>query len=435
MTVFDDILPVLGEIFSSHAAAFSSGPTIYINRDLNARVRLIVDDAIQSMPSVGAALHDIAREMHARLGAHAYPPEQALLWEADTKSLFGNQSSFEIEGCPHVRVIDRLAVEGNWSTIAPMSLGPPRIVFFSIKGGVGRSTALAATAWKLAEQGRRVLVLDLDLESPGLSSSLLPDDRRPSYGIADWLVEDLVNNGEAILDGMIASSDLSRDGDINVVPAHGRDPGEYLAKLGRVWMPKVSPTGERESWPQRLSRLLDMLEAQLKPDIVLVDSRSGIDEVASACLTTLGASLILLFALDGDQTWSGYRIIFQHWRKIGVAPYVRTRLQVVGSMIPEIRGAEYLDELRESAWNVFSAELYDEIPAGAEPGLDEAWSFDRSDETAPHAPWPVRWHRGLAALTSLYGGLQAVDPSELTVVFGPLVSGMANLAVIEPSPL
>lgn len=69
----------------------------------------------------------------------------------------------------------------------------------SIKGGgVGRSTAVAVTAWRLAQAGKRVLVLDLDLESPGLSSALLPAERLPMYGITDWLVEDLVNNGELI---------------------------------------------------------------------------------------------------------------------------------------------------------------------------------------------------------------------------------------------
>src|ERR1039458_3198532 len=44
------------------------------------------------------------------------------------------------------------------------------ITFYSFKGGVGRSMALINTAGILAEQrGFRVLVLDLDLEAPGLS--------------------------------------------------------------------------------------------------------------------------------------------------------------------------------------------------------------------------------------------------------------------------
>jgi len=50
----------------------------------------------------------------------------------------------------------------------------------------------------LLRTGKRVLVLDLDLESPGLSSSLLPPDRQPMYGITDWLIEDLVDNADIV---------------------------------------------------------------------------------------------------------------------------------------------------------------------------------------------------------------------------------------------
>jgi hypothetical protein len=239
MIVFDDVLPRLAQILTPHMDALKPIQPIYINRDLNGRVRLIVHEKWRDVPPVSTVLDNIVREMHRVLTPHAYPAEQAVLWESDLSSITISQTSFVLEDCPSIRVIDRMAVEGDWSNIAPIATTVPRVVFFSIKGGVGRSSALAATAWALAEQGKRVLVLDLDLESPGLSSSLLPSDRRPSKGIADWLVEDLVNNGDTVLDDMVAESALSRDGEISIVPAHGRDPGEYIAKLGRAWMPKV----------------------------------------------------------------------------------------------------------------------------------------------------------------------------------------------------
>lgn len=44
---------------------------------------------------------------------------------------------------------------------------PRYIGFYSYKGGVGRSMAMAHTAAALARQGRRVLLIDLDLEAPG----------------------------------------------------------------------------------------------------------------------------------------------------------------------------------------------------------------------------------------------------------------------------
>ena len=41
------------------------------------------------------------------------------------------------------------------------------IAFYSHKGGVGRSLVLANVAYELARLGRKILVLDLDLEAPG----------------------------------------------------------------------------------------------------------------------------------------------------------------------------------------------------------------------------------------------------------------------------
>ena len=42
------------------------------------------------------------------------------------------------------------------------------VTFYSYKGGTGRTMALANVAWILAANGREVLALDWDLESPGL---------------------------------------------------------------------------------------------------------------------------------------------------------------------------------------------------------------------------------------------------------------------------
>ena len=49
---------------------------------------------------------------------------------------------------------------------------PAIVLFYSFKGGVGRSTALAATASRLASNGDRVVVLDADLDAPGVASML-----------------------------------------------------------------------------------------------------------------------------------------------------------------------------------------------------------------------------------------------------------------------
>ncbi len=53
-----------------------------------------------------------------------------------------------------------------------MSESPQIVTFYSYKGGVGRSMAVLNVAYALADQGHNVLVLDMDLEAPGLSGFL-----------------------------------------------------------------------------------------------------------------------------------------------------------------------------------------------------------------------------------------------------------------------
>ena len=72
-------------------------------------------------------------------------------------------------------------------------------------GRMRRSTTAAALAWHLARKGERVLVVDLDLESPGLASALFEPERCPTFGMTDWFVEDLVGQGDQVLDDMTAA--------------------------------------------------------------------------------------------------------------------------------------------------------------------------------------------------------------------------------------
>lgn len=427
---FDDILPTVRTILDERRGTLKSLEWLLINRDLYGRVRLIAPEAVQRQESVREFLEALATELPNRLGPHAYSAEAAILYEADRELACQGAPSIPIEDLGNVWLVDRLATEGNWAQIAPETQGPPRIVFFSIKGGVGRSTALAATAWWLAQAGKRVLVLDLDLESPGLSSSLLPPDRQPKYGITDWLVEDLVDNADVVFESLIATSGLSHDGEIYVVPAHGADAGEYVAKLGRVWMPKIRPDGTREPWSSRLQRLLQALVERRRPDVVLIDSRAGIDEVASACVTDLGANPVLLFALEGSQTWTGYRILFEHWRRAGVAELVRERLQLVAAVTPDTEARlNYLETLRENGYDLFASSLYDEIRPGEAVG--DRWHFDAADDTAPHAPWEVRWHQSLAGLRSLHGRLTEIDANAVRTIFGPMIDGIVQTTGLE----
>ena len=422
MITFDQAIPKLQAILEQHIDDVNRIRPILINRDLYGRISLVVDSTHRDNDIVKT----LAEELHKELVPYTFPAERVVLDERDLKIFIENERAVPLGGdLTEIYIKDRLAMEGDWGDVKEETEGPPRIVFYSMKGGVGRSTALAVTAWALAERGLRVMALDLDLESPGLSASLLPEDRRPLFGIVDWLVEDLVGNQEAVFGAMVATSELSRNGEILVVPAHGADPGEYISKLGRIWMPKAVEGDGWEPWFRRLDRLLKELESKWAPDVILIDSRAGLDEIASTCLTDLGASLVLLFAVDVDQTWSGYQLLFRYWRRVGVVEKIRERLQHVGAMIPDTNTLDYLADLRERAWDLFIEELYDEI--SPEAVGQELWNFDLSDESAPHWPWRVNWNQGFAALRSVHGQIHDIDKSLVAAVFGDLLEGVISM--------
>ena len=48
------------------------------------------------------------------------------------------------------------------------------VTFYSYKGGVGRTAALANIGVLLARRGKRVLLIDCDLEAPGLDRYFRP---------------------------------------------------------------------------------------------------------------------------------------------------------------------------------------------------------------------------------------------------------------------
>lgn len=416
---FDQILDIARTVLRPHLDALPEGTLL--NRDLSSRVRLVVPTGDAHLAA--SEIEDVAASLSVALTPHSYSPDRMLLWEDDLElARYGSHLFSLFEDSDIIQVADRLMHGSSWSQIADVSPGAPRIVFFSVKGGVGRSTALSALAWNLASQGQRVMAVDLDLESPGISAFLLPEDSQPSAGIVDWLVEDLVDNGDSLLPELYALSPAATRGEVIVVPAHGAVPGEYISKLGRAWMSKGSGRAQ-ESWEQRLGRLLAQLESTHRPDVILIDSRSGLDDVASNAIASLGARMTLLFATDDQQSWRGYGNLFEHWQRTGVARKIRERLQIVAALVPEEEAFDHVGRVRDAALDLFESSLYDEV--GGLETTGEAFSFIENEESAPHFPWAVWWNRGMRSLRSLSDGIGRLDPSTLDHIFGPLLTGIS----------
>ena len=60
------------------------------------------------------------------------------------------------------------SASSDGTVLYPKLKNPPIVVFYSFKGGVGRSTAVAAFAINRSRAGERVVVIDADLDAPGV---------------------------------------------------------------------------------------------------------------------------------------------------------------------------------------------------------------------------------------------------------------------------
>ena len=390
---FDDLSARVSRILETWSAPSSQDRHLYLVRDLVGKVRISVSEVVEDDESWRDSLHRLATSMQAELGPHAYPAEDAVLFV--DAALLEDLDDVAREIRPGVHWVDRLVTGRDWwqVTESRADRSAIRYTLYSVKGGVGRSTTAAVLARYLARNGERVLVVDLDLESPGLSAMLDPG-ARPEFGVTDWFVEDLVGQDSHVVESMTASPSWSYDfdGEVQVVPAHGREAGEYLAKLGRVYLDTDVP------WAARLERLVSQLEQLYDPTLVLLESRSGVHDIAAATVTALDAQ-VFLFAVDAESHWTDYGMLFQHWQANELATKIRERLAIVSALTPELDKERYLQQFRERAWNLFRDYLYDDVAPSANSG--DEFSFDLAVEGAPHDPLAIHWNRGLAAGASL----------------------------------
>lgn len=276
-------------------------------------------------------------------------------------------------------------VESNEASSLPASrLGALRVAFSSLKGGVGRSTALTVVAAEQARKGRNVLVLDLDLEAPGIGSLLLSEDRMPSFGVIDYLVER--NFGvvdRVVVNDMVGTSALTQgQGLVSVVPAVGSRtaelPGNYLAKLSRAMIEAVAGEGGAVSLAAKLHEMLNDLEALRRYDLVLIDVRAGLAELAAGPLLALDAE-VLIFGTAQRQTIQDLHFLFAHLSTLTgtVGPSPWRRLKMVHAKAAQ---AARVKSFRDELWDLFSTYLYVETL-----GLEE-FNFDAEVPEAPHYP-------------------------------------------------
>ena len=226
--------------------------------------------------------------------------------------------------------------------------------FYSFKGGVGRSMALANAAVELAKRGRRVLVVDFDLEAPGLDTFdvLRPPPGKKVPGIIDFVREFLDVDRAPDARGFLARlPDVGdRGGELWIMPS-GAQEASYAIRFNEIdWA---------ELYEKRDGYLLfEDLKAQwgkiVNPDYVLVDSRTGHTDTGGICTRQLPDAVAILF-FPNEQNLRGLAKVVRDVRAEAREPRGKAiELHFIMSNVPDLDDE---DRILENNLQAFRNEL------------------------------------------------------------------------------
>ena len=223
--------------------------------------------------------------------------------------------------------------------------------FYSFKGGVGRTMALVNAAVNLALAGRRVLVVDFDLEAPGLDTFdvLRPDKEVP--GIIEFVAQYL-GSGQApdVSDFIGECTPIDElDGKLWIMPSGRKE--AYAANFNKVdW----GDLYERRDGFLLFEDIRAQWKQTLNPDYVLIDSRTGHTDTSGICTRQLPNAVVILF-FPNEQNLRGLVDVVRDIRAEAESPRKKKiELHFVMSNVPDLDDE---DRILESQIKAFQNQL------------------------------------------------------------------------------
>ena len=186
------------------------------------------------------------------------------------------------------------------------------VTFYSFKGGTGRTMALVNVGVELAKRGRRVLMVDFDLEAPGLDTFPLGPAETKRLGLIDF-VESYREKGETpnVLD-FVYKSPLSFEGKGELwVMSSGYQDETFDERFKSIDWQRLY---EQEDGFLLFEDLKAQWEQAIQPDYVLIDSRTGHTDIGGICTRQLPTAVVLMF-FPNEQNRRGLEVIVEQIRE------------------------------------------------------------------------------------------------------------------------
>ena len=178
------------------------------------------------------------------------------------------------------------------------------IAGYSFKGGMGRSTTLAYLAYLYTLLGKKVAVLDCDFEAPGIASMFFEKkDREKKSGILDYFVDLNIEEAPKLSNYYLENNFL------------------YLFPSGidyniENYMNKISKTDFNSiEYTKKFTALLTQINTDIKPDLIFIDLRAGINESNGLILKQLSNTNLMFFNSE-EQNEDGLQVVLSLFKNL-----------------------------------------------------------------------------------------------------------------------
>ena len=216
----------------------------------------------------------------------------------------------------------RLQADWRWPEAFPSGT-PPIVAFQSFKGGVGRTVHLLGLAAALSRRGRRVLLVDADLEAPGITWLARNDELgEPAISFVDFLAlvhSDITpnwsNSVELTAERLSTQTFRVPGGQTQhlLLPAFRDDPQMLRLEV----RPENLSLGQNAVW--HMTEAIAALGRATSVDAVLVDLRAGLSELASPFLFDPRVQRVLVSSLS-QQSLGGTYLVLEQLAKLAPPP-------------------------------------------------------------------------------------------------------------------
>jgi cellulose biosynthesis protein BcsQ len=262
------------------------------------------------------------------------------------------------------------------------------VTFYSYKGGVGRTFALADVAVSLARWGYRVLCMDWDIEAPGLDYYFSEWRKAPHDGLLEW-IEAYARGEPRPWPSLVETLPLPECGERLHFIGAGNQANVYASRVQSVSWPAL--------YERAFGRHLEHARAEWTRayDFILIDSRTGLSDVGGVCTIQLPDTLVALFTPNQQSLDGALRVAKSAAAAQKKQPIDRAQMRVV----PVVTRVEMNEYEQYRAWMARVAE--------ASAPFIRAWGDEEDEPVDAHTimqrlavPQVLYWSYGerLAAL-------------------------------------